>query len=260
MRGAALRDAGKAGANLHPLDGVDAHHGKGDVGVQLVKQRIAQAHRHTRGRDANARAAGVAGLAQRVHVGLQLGHIGHRRKKRVVGHMVPGLKGNRDIADLRHAAAKGGAVFFKQPLFGHGAGRHHGRGQAGRRAAAAARVAQAVFVQIGVVGMTGPEGLQDVAVVLAALVGVFDQEADRRAGGLALVHAGQDFHRVGFVALRHMAAGAGAAAIQITLNVGLRERHAGRAAVNHAANGRTVGFTKIGDCEKGSKGIAAHRQ
>ena len=34
--------------------------------------------------------------------------------------------------------------------------------------------------------------------------------------------------------------------------------HAGRAAVNHAANGRAVGFTKIGDREELSEGVAAH--
>ena len=39
-------DAGEAGADLHALDRVDAHHGVGDVGIQLVEQRLAQAHRH----------------------------------------------------------------------------------------------------------------------------------------------------------------------------------------------------------------------
>lgn len=42
MRGAALRDAGKPGADFNALDGVDAHHGKGDVGIELVIQRLTQ--------------------------------------------------------------------------------------------------------------------------------------------------------------------------------------------------------------------------
>jgi hypothetical protein len=104
-------------------------------------------------------------------------------------------------------------------------------------------------VEVGVVGVAGAEGLQDVAVVLAALVGVADQQGDRRAGGPALVHAGEDLHRVGFVALRDELAGAGAAAVQIALDVGLAQGHAGRAAVDHAADGRAVGFTEVGDCE-----------
>jgi hypothetical protein len=57
----------------------------------------------------------------------------------------------------------------------------------------------------------------------------------------------------------HVATGAGPAAIQIMLDVGLGQIHARRAAVDHAANGRAVGFTKVGDCEKVSKGVAAHR-
>ena len=61
-----------------------------------------------------------------------------------------------------------------------------------------------------------------------------------------------------FLALRHMAAGARAAAVQVVLDVGLAQSQAGWAAVNHAANGWAVGFTKVGDCEKGAEGVAAH--
>ena len=130
-----------------------------------------------------------------------------------------------------------------------GARSHRGRRHARRRTPAAARVAQAVLVPVGVVGMAGAKALGDVAVVLAALVGVADQQGNRRAGGLALVHAREDLDRVGLVALRDVAAGARAAPVQVSLDIGLGEGHAGRAAVNHAANGRAVGFTKVGDCE-----------
>src|SRR3990167_1259314 len=106
--------------------------------------------------------------------------------------------------------------------------------------------------------MSRTESFQDVGVVLAALVGVFNQQANRRSGGLSLVHARQDFNRVGFIALGDVATGARTAAVQITLNIALTERQPWRTTVYHAANGRAVGFTKIGDCEKGSKGIAAH--
>jgi hypothetical protein len=97
--------------------------------------------------------------------------------------------------------------------------------------------------------MTGTEGLQDVAVVLAALVGVLDQQANRGAGGQALVHARDNLHRIGLVALGDEFAGAGAAAVQVGLDIGLAQRQARRAAVDHAANGRAVGFTKVGDVE-----------
>jgi hypothetical protein len=52
----------EAVADLHALDGVDAHHRVGDVGVELVVQRLAQAHRHAVGAHLDARAAGVAAL------------------------------------------------------------------------------------------------------------------------------------------------------------------------------------------------------
>jgi len=106
--------------------------------------------------------------------------------------------------------------------------------------------------------MSWAKGLQDVAVVFAALVGVVNQKRNRRAGGHALVDAAQDLHLVRLLALCHMAAGAGAAAVEVVLDVGLAQSHAWRAAVNHAADGWAVGFTKVGDCEKGAKGVAAH--
>ena len=104
--------------------------------------------------------------------------------------------------------------------------------------------------------MARAKRLQDVAVVLAALVGVANQQANRRAGGDALVHARQNLNRIGLVALGDVAAGARAAAVQVGLNVGLAKRHAGWAPVNHAANGGSVGFTKVGDGEEGSEGAA----
>ena len=88
--------------------------------------------------------------------------------------------------------------------------------------------------------MAGAKGFEDVAVVLAPLVRVLNHERNRGAGGFAFVHTAQNLHRIRFIALGHMAAGAGAAAVQVDLNVGLRQRHARGTAVNDAANGRAV--------------------
>ena len=109
---AALRHTGKPGTDLDTLDRVDTHHRVGDVGIHLVKQRLTQAHRHTTCHDTDARAAGVAGLAQRLDVGFQCRHILHRCEKRVARHMLPGLETNGQIADLRHAAPEQRAVLF----------------------------------------------------------------------------------------------------------------------------------------------------
>ena len=249
VHGAALGHAGKARANLHAFDGVQAHHGPGDVGIELVIERLAQAHRHAAGHHANARATGVACFAQLVHVGFQGLHIGTGGKERVVGHMVPAFKGNGQFAQLGHATMEAGAKFFAQPFFGDGARGHRGRGQTRRGAATAARVTNAVFLKIGVVGMSWPESLQDVAVIFAALVGVLNQQRNRGARGPALIDARQNLHLVRLLALGHMTAGARAAAVKLRLDVGFRQGHARGAAVDHAANGRAVGFTKVGDCE-----------
>ena len=46
MHAAALGNRIEAGADLHALDGIDAHHGMGDIGVEAVKDRRAPADRH----------------------------------------------------------------------------------------------------------------------------------------------------------------------------------------------------------------------
>ena len=54
VRGTTLRHTAKTGANLHALDGVEAHHGVGNIGVKLVVQGLAQAHGHAGGLHADA--------------------------------------------------------------------------------------------------------------------------------------------------------------------------------------------------------------
>jgi hypothetical protein len=120
------------------------------------------------------------------------------------------------------------------------------------------RVADAVFLVIGDVGMAGAEGLRDLAIVLRPLVGVFDHQLDRRAGGLAFEHARQDADLVRFLALGGELVLAGLALVQPGLDVGLGQRHAGRAAVHRAADGRPVAFAPGGDAEKVAEGVQAH--
>ena len=172
--------------------------------------------------------------------------------------MLPRFKTHRHLAELRHAAAKHRAVLGQEPLLGHRTGGDHGRGHARRGTSASARIAHTIFLEISEVRMPGAEGVEQVAVVLAALVGVVDQQRNRRAGGAAFEHAAQNLHRVGFVALGHMAAGARAAPVQVALDVRLGQLHARRAAVNHTPDRRAVGFAKVGDRKKLSKGVSAH--
>ncbi len=43
MFAAILLDSRKARAYFHALDGIDAHHRAGDIGIQAIKDRLAQA-------------------------------------------------------------------------------------------------------------------------------------------------------------------------------------------------------------------------
>src|SRR5439155_18136144 len=104
----------------------------------------------------------------------------------------------------------------------------------------------------------GAKGLADVAVVLAALVGIADQQADRRAGGAAFVDAGEDLRRIGLVALRHVPRGAGTTAVEFGLDVGLGQRHPGREAVDDPADRRPVALVEVGDAKEVTEGAAGH--
>src|SRR4029453_19682047 len=115
---------------------------------------------------------------------------------------------------------------------------------------------QAVFLQVGVVGVARTEGLGDFGIVLAALVGVADQQADGGAGGPSFVDTRKVFDLVFFLALGHVAAGAGAAPVEVRLDIGFRQVQPRGATVNHAADGRPVRFAEIGDREKSSEGVA----
>ncbi len=131
MLGAALRHRFETGADLHALDSIDSHHRVRNVRIQLVVQRLAPADRHVARHHIDARAAGIAVLAQLIHIRFHLvDHAGIRRKKRIVRHVFPGLERDRQRAELAHAAGKRGAVLLQQPLLGDGCSADHGRRQA----------------------------------------------------------------------------------------------------------------------------------
>ena len=249
--GALLLDRAKPRADLHALDRVDAHHRVGDVRIQLVVDRFAPAHRHALRHRGNARAAGIAGLAQPVHERLQFGHaVRVRRKKRVGPNRIPALERDTVRAELRHVAADLDAMALAQPFFRNRARRHPHCGFARGLSPAAAMIADAVLLPVGVVGVAGTESFGNVAVVLAALVLVADQQRDRRAGRFALEHAGENFHRIWLAPLGDMPRGARAAAVEFMLDVGLCERESRRAAVHHATDRGPVALAERSNAEQ----------
>jgi hypothetical protein len=70
------------------------------------------------------------------------------------------------------------------------------------------------------------------------------------------MHAGEDFHGIGFGTGGGEGALSGAAAVEFDLDVGGAQGEAGRATVYYGADGGAVAFAKGGDAEELSEGVA----
>ena len=139
-----------------------------------------------------------------------------------------------------------------------GAGGDSHRGFARRRASAAAMVADAVFLQISKIRVSGAESAAQIVVIARLGVGVADENANGRAGGFSFKDAGDDFGAVGFAPLRHISRCAGAAAVQIALHIVFGKGNAGRTAVYDASQRRAVAFAESADAKQFSESIARH--
>ncbi len=152
------RRGGEAGADLDALGGVDRHQRAGQLGVELAVDRRAPARRHALGLDLDDGAGGGAGLADLVEVSLPTARIaasGHQK-----GFLPTSSQSQLRAVDLaagRSAPGRRGSSPRAQHLARDRAGRDPRRRLARRGAPAAAVVAHAVFGEIGVVGVAGPE-------------------------------------------------------------------------------------------------------
>ncbi len=111
---------------------------------------------------------------------------------------------------------------------------------------------------VGVVGMRRAEQVLDRRVVLGLLVGVADQQANRAASRPAFENAREDLDLVGFLALGGVAAGAGLAPVQVSLQVLQGQLQTRRAAVDDGDQRRAVTFTSSGDGEQLAVCVAGH--
>jgi hypothetical protein len=68
-------------------------------------------------------------------------------------------------------------------------------------------------MMIGVVRMPRPKGVQDVTIVLAAMISISYQKANGGPSSLALKYSREDFNFILFFALSNMPRGAGLTAI-----------------------------------------------
>jgi len=133
-----------------------------------------------------------------------------------------------------------------------------------RGAPAAAIIAKAVFRLIGEIGVAGTKLVLDIGIVLGALIGVLDQERDRRAGGHLHPgvgmrhHAGENLDRIRLLALGGEARLPGTAAVEIVLDFGLGQRQQRRAAVDHAADRNPVAFAEGRDPKQVAESVEGH--
>src|SRR5690606_34855379 len=119
-------------------------------------------------------------------------------------------------------------------------------------------VADAIFLMIGVVRMGRSELVHDAAVILGALVGVLDQQADGGPCGATLEHARENLHLIGFLALGGKARGAGLASVQIALQVSFAQGQPRWATIYNATQGGAMAFAEAGHREEFADGVSGH--
>ena len=248
--------SGEAAADFEALGGGQAEHGLGEVGVEFVEDRFSESWRAVAdgaGDDsADAVAFGAHGFDE----------ICHRFHGVWVG-------GPHDIA-FDHGGGDGGGVDdglevldafdpcdnfeaggeVGDDLAGDGGGGDAADGFAGAGAAAALPVADAVFGIVGVVGVAGTVFGSHFRVGFRAGVLVADHDGDGRSEGEAIEDAREDFAAVEFLARGDDFALAGAAAVEVLLDIFRGEGQAGRAAVDDNADAAAVAFTPCGNAEQ----------
>ena len=96
--------------------------------------------------------------------------------------------------------------------------------------------------------MAGAVFVFDLAIIFRALVGVFNQQRNRRAGGhlragiRVFKHAGENFHRIGFAPLRGELILPGLSFVEPMLNIGLGQRQNAQARRQPRSLKRPRGF------------------
>ncbi|KPX58538.1 Uncharacterized protein ALO53_04577 [Pseudomonas amygdali pv. photiniae] len=256
--GAALCNAVETGTDLHALDRIDAHQRVCQLGVQTIKDRLAEAGHHAFCDHGDFRTDRVLITSQLVHVGFQLRHLVRvGAEKRVVFYRIPGLERDLDRAQLAHVAANDDALGC-QVFLGNRPRCHAHGGFPCRTAAAAAVIANTVLVVVGVIGMSRTEQVLDSRIILGLLVCVADQQAYGGTCGFTLEDAGEDLDLIGLLTLRGMTAGAWLAPVQITLQVLQVQLQPRRAAVDDSDQRRAVAFAGGGDSEQLAESVAGH--
>src|SRR5579871_526120 len=254
----------EAGADFDAFDGIDAHQRRGEVTVELAVDRRAEAGRDTFSDDLDDRPDRRAFLAQVVEIiAKHCSQLGIGTEERILVDLVPVPP--RAIDPMRAHLDQSATNFqIRNDFTRDGACGYTHCGLACRLPAAAAIIAQAIFNVVGEVGVAGTVFILYGRIVFRALIEIVDHKRNRRAsrdlrtGDLVNENAGNNPNGVRLLALRRVARLSGPSAIKIGLDVGFAKRNARRTAVNHAADRRTVAFTKGRYTEQVAESIERH--
>jgi hypothetical protein len=172
----------------------------------------------------------------------------HGRGIRDVGDSAADLL---DVAEYAHADCG-------QQFLGDRCCRNAAQRLARARPPAAAVVAETILGVEREVRVARPVLVLDLRVILAALVLVAEEDADGRAIGLALKHAGPDLRHIFFLSLRHQLGLAWPASAKVRAKIIHGERQSRRAAIDDAQVTRPMADASRGHAEQFTKGVAGH--
>jgi hypothetical protein len=102
------------------------------------------------------------------------------------------------------------------------------------------------------------EGTGNFTVVFRFLIRVFNQQADRAAGGFALEHPRQDPDLIRLAPLGGVTAGARLAPVQLDLQIFFANFQSRGTAVDDRSERRTMGLAKGSDAEEFAEAVACH--
>ena len=170
---------GKAVAELDAADAGNSKNGVGHLAFHTVPERLSQA-------DGKPFHGAFHHAAQGIPFGL-CGLQGFRPLGRVLD-AAHGYQLRVELGKIEH-------------LFGNDAGGHNAQGDTSAEVAAATGIVEAPIFEVGrEVCVTGTGVLPELLVVFAAGVFVLEEDGERGAGGMSLIHSGDNFRLIGLQA------------------------------------------------------------
>ena len=252
----------EATADLEPLYRRQREHCAGELGAQLVEDRLAESQRYVANAARDDAAHGIPALPGFVDFfdhffgGVRVGTANDGCVDLLEAHGC-GIHLGLDRLHPIHPGQHLDACHLGEDLARDGSRGHAADGFASARATAALPVANAVLGLVGEVGVGGPVQVLHVLVGRRASVRVADQECDRSPERYALENSRQNLDFVRLFAGRCQAALSRFAAVEISLDLGCADLQPRRTSVDHDPYAAAVGFPK-GCNLKGFSKLARH--